>query len=211
VVGVALVPSAPAAEKLTMAHFSLGPSLPQGDMKEFLDQGWAAHGGYSWFSPSNPALGLRLDFGVDWWEMDDSLLDTIDTDPSTPITIEPPDDGDAWDWSGSVDLVWNPRTGGVVGFYALVGVSADYIQWNLAQDGYGYSYWCDWWWGVCYPTLVSGQYQIESGDDFVWGYQAGIGVTFGTASGEFYLEAIYRWLETENGAEFVPVQAGYRW
>ena len=211
IICLALIPTSSAAEKLTMSHASIGPSLPQGKLAEFLDQGWAAHGGFSWFSPSRPAFGIRMDLGVDWWDMDNDLLGRIDTDPGTPNIVEPPDDGDAWDWSGSLDLVWNPRTSGAVGFYALAGVSVDYVTWNLAQDGYGASYWCDWWWGVCYPVAVSGQYQIRSGDDWAWGWQAGLGITFKTASGEFYLESMYRWLETDNNAEFVPVQAGFRW
>lgn len=211
IVGLSFVPSSSAAEKLGMGHVSIGPSFPQGNLGEFLDDGWGAHGGYSMFSPNRPAFGLRFDFGVDWWDMKNSLLDTIDTDPGTPNIVEPPDDGDAWDWSGAVDLVWNPRTSGAVGFYALAGVSVDYVTWNLAQDGYGSSYWCDWWWGTCYPVVVSGQYQIRSGDSWEWGYQAGLGVTFKTASGEFYVEGTYHWIQSDNSAEFVPIQLGYRW
>src|SRR5262245_50497080 len=129
IVGVALVSPASAAEKLTMAHASIGPSFPQGNLAEFLDTGWAAHGGFTWFSPSRPSLGLRLDLGVDWWDMSNDLLGRLDTDPSTPLIVEPPDDGDAWDWQGGASLVWNPRTSGAVGFYALAGVSVDYVVW----------------------------------------------------------------------------------
>jgi hypothetical protein len=211
IVYVGLVAPVSAAEKLTMGHASIGASLPQGDSSEFLDDGWAIHGGFTWFSPSRPSFGLRVDMGADWWDVSNDALDLIDTDPTTPIVVEPPDDGNATVWTGSADLVWNPRTSGVVGVYVVAGVTVDYVTWNISEDGYGASYWCDWWWGYCYPVAVQGQFVIRSGDSWEWGWNAGIGVTFKTGTGEVYLEGIYHWVDTTNEATFIPVTLGYRW
>src|SRR3989304_699586 len=38
-------------KKPVVPHFSLGASLPQGGTGDFLDDGWALHGGATWFSP----------------------------------------------------------------------------------------------------------------------------------------------------------------
>jgi opacity protein-like surface antigen len=194
-----------------MGHISIGASLPQSNAGDFLDDGWALHGGATWFSPKRPSLGLRLDFGVDWWDVKNSVLKTIDTDPTTPITIEPPDDGDARAWSGSVDLMWNPESKGTVGFYLMGGVGVYYTSVDITEEGIVPGYWCDWWWGICYPTLVQGEYLIQSSDSWELGLNAGVGITFQTSSGQIYLEAVYHWVDTENTAQFVPIQIGYRW
>ncbi len=194
-----------AIKKPVVPHFSLGASLPQGDAGDFLDDGWALHGGATWFSANRP-IGLRLDFGVDWWDVKSSALAQIDTDSSTPNVIEPPDDGDARAWSGTVNFLWEAETKGTVGFYLTGGLGVYYASWNISEDGVGVV--CNWWY--CYG--VSGQYLISSGDSWEWGYNAGFGVTFHLQSGsEVYLEGVYHWVETDQGAEFVPVSVGFRW
>jgi hypothetical protein len=73
-------------------------------------------------------------------------------------------------------------------------------------------YWCDWWWGICYPGVTSGQYLIKSNDSWEWGLNAGAGITFELDSGsELYIEAIYHWVQTEQVAELIPVTFGIRW
>jgi hypothetical protein len=210
VVGLALV-SSPAMAQRKMGHFSFGASLPQGDATDFVDDGWAIHGGVAMFSPKHPDWGLRFDLGLDWWDIKDSALDQIDTDPSTPVAIEPPDDGDIRIWQLGTSLMWNPETQGKVGFYMLGGVDVDYARWNFSEDGVAYTYWCDWWWGYCYPTLVGGEFIVEDGDEWEWGAHAGAGITFKTGNGEIYLEGIYHWLDTDNDAQYIPISLGYRW
>jgi hypothetical protein len=200
-----------AIDKPVIGHVSFGPSFAQGKTGDFLESGWALHGGATWMSPSRP-MGLRLDFGVDWFDMKRSVLDLIDTTPETPATITPPDNGDARSWSGTVDFIWNPSNKGKVGFYLVGGVGVYYSQYGLSENGYGTGYWCDWYWGYCYPTLVEGEYLIESGSTWDWGLNAGAGVTFELSSGaELYLEAVYHWVDTKEGAEFLPVTLGIRW
>jgi hypothetical protein len=199
-----------AIDKPVVGHVSFGPSFAQGDTGDAVEDGWALHGGATWFSPDKP-LGLRLDFGVDWFDISRSVLDTLDTVPSTP-EINPPDNGDVRSWSGTVDLMWNPQNKGKVGFYAVAGVGVYYNTYSLSETGYGTSYWCDWYWGYCYPTIVEGQYILESGSSWDWGLNAGAGVTFELSSGaELYLEAVYHWVDTKNSAQFVPVTFGIRW
>ena len=77
-VGVALATSSAwAVDGPVVGHFSFGPSFVQGDPSEALDDGWAIHGGATWFSTGRPNLGYRLDFGYDWWDAKNSFLDQI--------------------------------------------------------------------------------------------------------------------------------------
>jgi len=199
-----------AIQKPVVGHVSFGASLPQGSAGDFLDDGWSLHGGATWFAPDRP-MGLRLDLGLDWWDAKSSFLSQLDTDTITPGT-QAPDDGDAQVWSGTVNFLWEPETKGVVGFYLTGGLGLYYTSWDISEIGYGTGYWCDWWTGWCYPTLVQGEYTIADASNWEWGYNAGLGVTFHLQSGaEIYLEAVYHWIQSDNSAEFMPVSVGFRW
>lgn len=208
-----LLATAASAGEDTKYHFGVGASLPQGDTADFLDDGWALHFGATWFKPDRP-IGVRLDFGVDWWDVSNEVLSTIDTDGSTPIVVEPPDDGDARAWQLAGNFVWDGNRGKdrKVGFYLTGGGGVYYTSYDISEDGLVGTYWCDWWWGVCYPTIVEGEYLIQSGDSWEVGLNAGAGVTFQMRSGaEIYLEALYHWVDTEGSAEYVPITIGVRW
>lgn len=204
---LAYAPSAAAQE--VKGHFSIGPSFVEGNLGEFLDTGWAVHGGATWFG-SRP-FGIRLDGGVDWFDVKNSALNQIDTDPTTPNIIEAPDNGDAWVWSVTGNLFWETKSEGHVRFYVTGGAGIYYAKWSLSEDGYGSGYWCDWWWGVCYPSVYPTQYQLKDGSSWEWGLNAGAGIAFPTSSGEIYIEADYHWIDTDNTAQMVPVTVGYRW
>ncbi|HEX5043494.1 MAG TPA: hypothetical protein VFV75_11345 [Candidatus Polarisedimenticolaceae bacterium] len=192
-------------------HFSFGPSFLQGDASKAFDDGWALHGGATWFATGRPNLGYRLDFGYDWWDAKNEFLDQIDTNPGT-IGIQPPDDGDARVWSGTVDLLWNSKGTGKVGFYLVGGVGVYYLQAHISEYGYGTGYWCDPWWGWCYPGIVQGEYLIDDKSSWEWGLNAGAGLTFQVSpNAEMYLEAVWHWLDTPKSGQFVPVSLGFRW
>ncbi len=200
-----------AVDEPVVGHFSFGPSFPQGDATKALKDGWAIHGGATWFSPSKPALGLRLDFGIDWYDMKDEFLRGIDTNPDTEI-IEPPDNGYGRAWSATADLMWNPRSKGKVGVYLVAGAGIYYTQAWLSEYGYGTGYYCDPWWGYCYPYAGTAEYLLESQSNWEWGLNAGIGMTIKISErSELYLETVYHWIDTKNGAEILPVSLGFRW
>jgi len=191
-----------------VGHFSFGASLPQGDAGDALDDGWAFHGGATWLSQKRPNLGLRLDFGVDWYDIKREVLDQIDTDPGTPNIVEPPDNGYVRSWSGTVDLMWSPERKGAVGWYLVGGVGLYYLQADLSENGVGV--YCDPWWYWCYA--VEGEYVIESQSEWEWGLNLGAGMTFKAGSRtEIYLEAVYHWIDTQESAQFVPISVGVRW
>jgi hypothetical protein len=204
------VPAADAVDKPIVGHFSFGASFPSGDAAEVLDTGWALHGGATWFSPNNPALGLRLDIGLDWWDVKSDFLNQLDTtDPNLPPFV-PPDDGDARSWSTTIDLLWNPKTSGSVGFYVIGGAGLYYNSYDISKEGYATYIYCDYW-GWCYPVTGTADYIFKDGDSWDWGLNAGVGVTFQLRGGsEFYLEGVYHWIDSPNDAAFIPVTLGWR-
>ncbi len=40
---------------------------------------------------------------------------------------------------------------------------------------------------------------------------AGLTLPMGGGSQELYIQALYRWVETENTVEFIPITVGFRW
>jgi hypothetical protein len=194
------------------SHFYAGVNLPQGDSGNALDDGWSIGGGATWFRPASN-LGLRFDLGVDWWDVRNELLRELDTAPNTP-GIQPPDDGDARTWRGGLGLVWEPTRGrDGIGFYVTAGLDLHYASYDIGEYVVVPTYWCDWWWGVCYPGYGTGEAIVASDSSWEWGANAGIGITFPMGGGEqqLYVEATYRWMDTEQSAEFLPIVLGVRW
>lgn len=194
-------------------HFGFGASLPQGDASNFLDDGWTLSGGATYFRP-NTDLGFRIDFGVDWWDVKNDFLQNIDTTPETPLTIDPPDDGDARTWRLGLGLTWEPTRGrDGVGFYATGGLDVHYASYDIGEGAIYGTYYCDWWWGYCYPGYAEGEVIVDSESSWEWGAFAGAGIVIPVGSGlqELYVEALYRWMDTDNAAEWVPVTVGFRW
>ncbi len=205
------VPAEAAADGPVVGHFSFGASLPQGKARDAVDDGWAFHGGATWFSMNHPNLGIRMDIGVDWFDAKGSFLNQIDTDPNTP-GVQRPDNGYARAWSGTADILWGSSRQGGIGWYLVGGVGVYYTQAHLSQNGYGAGYICDPWWGWCYPGVVQGEYVIQSQSNWEWGLNAGAGVTFAAGSTtELYLEAVYHWIDTKHRSEVIPISLGVRW
>jgi hypothetical protein len=203
--------NARAIDEPVVGHVSFGASLPQGDVKDVFSDGWALHGGATWFSPKRPNVGLRLDLGADWFDMKSEFLNGLDTTPSTP-GITPPDDGFGRAWSGTVDLLWNTNNTGSVGFYVVGGVGVYYTQAQLSEAAYGSSIYCDPWWGYCYPVSGTYYYELASQSSWDWGLNAGLGITFRTGGNtEIYLESVYHWIQSDKSVNIVPISLGVRW
>ena len=197
---VIAAPEAQAIQKPLKGHIQFGGSWPQGDAEKIIDAGWSLHGGatmYPWEAP----LGVRFDVGVEWWDADSGFLDDIGVD-------------DGWSrmWSLTAELLYEPNTSGPVGFYAGVGGGGYFGYLELTEPGYAYGWYCDYYWGYCYPGAVAGDYVIDSESVSAFGLKASVGVTFKTSGGgQFYLEANYNWVDTANPLKYMPVAIGYRW
>lgn len=196
----------------TKSHLGFGASLPSGNAGNFLDDGWTLNGGQVRFRP-NSDFGFRWDLGVDWWDVKDEVLQQLDTDPS-PLVQNPPDDGDARTWRLGLGFQWEPTRGrDGIGFYLTGGLDVHYASYDIGEDVLVGGYWCDWWWGVCYPGITEGEAIVDSEDSWEWGASGCVGITIPLGSGltEMYVEGIYRWMDTKNSAEWIPITVGFRW
>lgn len=194
----------------TRYHFGGGVSIPSGGLSDALETGWAIQGGATLFPFNSPQLGIRIDGGVNWFDMSNELLDEIDTDTITPGN-QPPDDGDANAWHLAGNILWQTQTRGNVDFYVTGGVGVYYLQADISEYGLVGSYWCDWWTGWCYPVVEEGEFEIRDESSWEYGFNVAAGVTFALSSGnELYLEAGYHLPQTDGDAEYIPVTFGIR-
>lgn len=204
---------AAAQDKPVKAHFSGGVALPMGNAGDIADTGWTLSGGADFYPKPGSHISYRVDFGVDWMDLSNKFLSQIDTTPNTPLTIDPPDDGDVAAWRTTGNIVWNSNVSAKTNFYVTAGVGLYYIRANISETGYASGIYCDPWWGWCYPATGTTQYILQDADEWTWGLNAGAGISFKVGpTSELYVEAIYHWADTSNGtAEWIPISIGGRW
>lgn len=194
----------------TLWHVGAGLSFPSGGLGDALDDGWAIHGGATLFPFKSPSLGVRIEGGVNFFDMSNEFLDEIDTDTISP-GIQAPDDGDATSWHLAGNLLWQTQTRGPVDLYVTGGVGVYYLQADLSENGLVGGYWCDWWTGWCYPYVEEGEFEIRDESSWEYGFNVAAGVTFALKSGnELYLEAGYHLVQTDGDADYIPVTFGIR-
>jgi Outer membrane protein beta-barrel domain len=199
--------TASAMEEIT-PHIGFGFSIPMGGLGDVVDYGWRVNGGVTFF-PSKKPIGFRVDVALDNWSLSDSFLDQIDTDPRTD-GIQPPGGGTAKSLEAMFNVLWEPPTSGFWGYYLTGGLGAYHLTANVSEDGTLYAYYCDPW--FCYPTVFPTQFVIADRDSWEWGLNAGGGLTYQLMNGaQFYIEATYQWLGTEQTVTWVPLQVGWRW
>ena len=102
---------------------------------------------------------------------------------------------------GTVDLVYKmASSNSSVGGYALGGAGIYHRMVQLTSPSVGYTTFCDPYWYVCYPTLVSVDQILgdRSSNDF--GINVGGGLTFGSET-QFFVEARYHYV---YGKKFTP-------
>jgi hypothetical protein len=202
------VPGSVYAIEEIKAHVGGGLSIPTGDFGSVADTGWRINGGAT-FYPSTKPVGFRVDLAWDWWDVSDDFLNTIDTAPNV-VGIQEPDDGDVQSIGTTFNILWEPESKGTIGFYLTAGVGMYYLYADLGNYDYYNTIYCDWWY--CYPVTVTGEYEIRDESTWEWGANAGAAITFELSSGsQFYIEADYQWVDTDNSGTWLPVQFGWRW
>ena len=160
---------------------------------------------------------VGLEFTASWQEHDfkrsfiNHINDEIDNSPP-PSSTGDIDGGDVEIWSIETNVVWGPKTGGMVGFYVTGGIGIDFLEAKITTTGLVYYppvggiYWCVP--GGAGPgTIIKGR---ETTEEF--SYNAGIGIDFELSSGTtLYLEASYHSADTDRAStDFIPIVFGVR-
>ena len=188
------------------SHFELGAgagfSTPLGRMGNDVNTGWNldVRGGYK---PS-PHLALDLDFNYNRWNLDSAALARYG-EPGGYTTI--------WSLSFLPEIHAAPHMH--VTPYAFAGPGLYYRNLSLTQPAVVNTFFCDPFFGFCYPATVGVNQVVASFTTYKLGVNGGAGLEFrlGDSHMKVFGEARYSRMFTTHGTDltFVPVTFGLRW
>lgn len=164
--------------------------------------GWNidARGGYR---PS-AHLALDLDFNYNRWNLNGAALARYG-EPGGYTTI----------WSASFLPILYGSPHWHVTPYAMGGPGVYYRNLSLTQPALINTFYCDPFFGFCYPATVGVNQVVASSTTYKMGFNAGAGleVRMGYTPLKVFGEARYSRMFTTHGSDiwFVPVTFGIRW
>jgi hypothetical protein len=204
------VPSAFAQvdSKPIVGHFAFGWVEPQDKAADVVEPGWNFSGGATWKHPAKP-LGLRLDFGYNWFYATKQTLESANGDG----LVTRIDDGFASMTTLNLDVVWDFSHGKKIGGYFGVGPGMYSRYWQLTFEALTSGIWCDPWTGWCYPITTVGNVIAENDRLTKIGANVVAAMTFRLPSGsQMYLEVNYNWMDTSpEKTIYMPILLGWRW
>lgn len=178
-------------------HFGLGYPLSMGTTSD------AANGVFrletGGIKPFSETMGFRFDIGWDRFHPTSRIVEAYRATG-----------GYANVWSASADLQYNlPHASNGMQVYFFGGIGTHYKQAYITEPGV--AWWCDPWWGVCYPVganVVKGKKT-----DTAFGANGGAGIGWPLMRGsEFYVETKYQWINGSRiDVEYLPITLGWRW
>jgi opacity protein-like surface antigen len=187
---VAAVPAAAQDEKPVDINIGFGWTFPEGSFKDSFDSGW--NGSFGATFNVSPILGVQGEY----------MYARMDG-PSRTILVSPTPGGitssqllesnhQMHAFIGNI-VYKNMSSDRVVGGYVLGGMGLYHRIVQITSPALGYTTFCDPYWYVCYPAVVSVDNIIgdRSSNDF--GINFGGGVTFGKEA-KFYVEARYHYV-----------------
>jgi opacity protein-like surface antigen len=179
-----------------------GFSEPLGRAGNNLDRGWNfdVRGGYR---PSSH-VALDLDFNFNHWNLNGAALARYG-EPGGYTNI----------WSLSFLPVLSGSPHWHVSPYVFAGPGLYYRNLSLTAPGVVNTFYCDPFFGVCYPAAVGVDQVVASATTYKAGFNGGAGLEFplGSSRLKVFGEARYSRMFTTHGTDltFVPVTFGLRW
>jgi opacity protein-like surface antigen len=188
--------------KSWFGHIAGGYDSPTNDVEAILKDGWNFNGGATYW-PEHWKVGLALEFGYNFFDIEDSVLDQI----------EGSDTGDVEILSVTADFIWGPDAKDTpVGVYLTGGIGGYYVDAELGRPGVWEGIICDPWLWWCYSGVVPGTVVTASESTTRLGWNVGAALTFKVGLGsQLFIEAKYHRVETETPTEYIPLVIGYRW
>jgi hypothetical protein len=186
---VAAAPAAAQDEKPVDINIGFGWLFPEGDFKDSFDTGWSGSFGAT-FNLS-PALGVQGEY---MYARMDGPSRTILVSPAPGGITSPQLLESNHQMHGFLgNVVFKSPSSSAFGGYVLGGAGLYHRKVQITSPALGYTTFCDPFWYVCYPAVVSVDNIIgdRSSNDF--GINFGGGVTFGREV-KFYVEARYHYV-----------------
>jgi opacity protein-like surface antigen len=196
----------PPADAQILSHLTFsagaGPSFPTGAAGDDLNSGWnfGLSGGYN----LTRHLSANLDFGYNRWGLNSSALAQFG---------EP--DGHTSLWSLTFNPRYRFRPGKKLDFYTTAGFGLYHRNLELTQPATQTGFYCDPFFGYCYPVSVAVNEVVASFSTYKGGFNVGAGWTYrlGDSRWKVFSEARYQRMFTTYGDDLtaVPVTIGLRW
>jgi hypothetical protein len=219
---VAVVPAWAQGVRPVLVNVGGGVTIPNNDgLKDHFETGGHFNIGVL-FAPEKVPFGMQVEYGYNGLSGKDRTIPLY----ATPVIggtvggalIESHHAMHFIDFNGVVKTPGNTK----VGAYGLVGGGFYYRSVSLTTPDVGYTTYCDPYWYVCYPAVVSIDQVI--GDRSSWdpGIDFGGGVTFKlSTSTSFYVETRwhYMWgpsftdgqgIEQKANGSYFPITFGFR-
>lgn len=214
---------ATAQDKPVDVNFGFGVAMPVTGLNDSFDTGWNGNAGVT-FNLS-PTLGVQAEYmymRMDGPEKTISIVENPIAAIATNGLLEANHQVHAITFNG----VYKAKTEGMVGGYGLAGLGWYHRIVQVTSPSVGYATYCDPYWYVCYPTLVSVDTIIGDRSSNDLGINFGGGITFGRAA-KFYVEVRYHYVwgptisrpaepghdavDQSTNAGYLPITFGVRW
>jgi len=187
-------------------HLDGGGTITQRTNATYLNNGWNAGAGFTWYPTSYVPLGLRLDGTYNQFTGRTPLLNEASATYQTRI-----DNATQKMWGGDIDLEIDLHLSPYMRMYFLAGGGWYRQQTTYRQVNYVNGYICSWYW--CAPGYlgVSGIVARNS-TDWHFARNAGFGLEFAVSPRtSFFVEARYMRLNPySQRSDFLPIRAGLR-
>jgi Outer membrane protein beta-barrel domain len=203
---VAASPAAAQDYKPVDFNFGFGWAFPTSDFGSSFDAGW--HGTFGATYNINEHVGIQAEYTYLRMDGPERTISVVSNPIAADITNGLLESNHQMH-VGTFDLIYKAQSQEhPIGGYALGGGGIYHRIVQLTSPSVGYATFCDPYWYVCYPTLVSVDTIIgdRSSNDF--GVNFGGGVTFGR-EGKFYVESRlhYVWGQKITNATQLPAAA----
>jgi opacity protein-like surface antigen len=179
-----------------------GFSLPTSDTSASLNTGWnvGVRGGLN----VTPHFLADLDFTYNQWDLTRSALARF---------AEPNGHADVWSLTFTPVVRFAPHS--PVDAYILGGYGLYHRGLTITRPANATAIFCDFFFGFCFPTVVTVDQVVASFSTYKGGFNAGGGLEFrlGSTGLKAFGEARYHEMFTSRGPNltFVPVTFGLRW
>lgn len=187
-------------------HIDGGGTITQRSTENYLDNGWNAGAGFTWFPTSHLPMGIRIDGTYNDFTARRALLDRAQATYQTRV-----DSGNQRMWGGDADLELDLPLSPYVRAYLLIGGGWYRQQTTYRQTNYQAGYIC--YWFGCGPGYY-GVTSIVSRNTTQWHFARNAGLGFEFSMGpwtSFFVEARYMRLDPANAkSDFLPIRAGLR-
>ncbi len=191
---VTLVAAAPAAAqdyKPVSANIGFGVTFPTADFKKSFDPGWNGNFGVTF--NINEHVGVQAEYSYTRMNGPERTISLTATPVAAAVTNGILQSNHQMH-VGSFDLVYR---GGAkdspIGGYVLGGGGIYHRIVQITSPSVGYTTFCDPYWYVCYPAVVSVDTIIGSRSSNDFGIDIGGGITFGHEA-KFYIESRYHYV-----------------